>query len=140
MTTGNKFEFFSSFEISLEDFNVFAAAMLLLHNDIFKIKKSCVSNKRFSEVFHCYFNHTLLAEDGKLLKDTTMSLLPDFDNHSRLFSMKPRVTAFLYSHKFLRVMNGIIFVNRPRNTRWRRNSASISFIEVVGTWARPKSF
>ena len=68
MTTRNELEFFSSFEISLEDFNVFAAAMLLLHNDIFKIKKSCVSKKRFSEVFHCDFNHTLLAEDGKLLK------------------------------------------------------------------------
>lgn len=65
MSTGNEFEFFSSFKISLKDFYVFTAAMLLLNDDIFKIKKSRVSNTRSADVLHRDFNHALLAKDER---------------------------------------------------------------------------
>ena len=65
MSTGNKFEFFSTIKISLKDFNVFTAAMLLLDDDIFKVKKSRVSNTRSADVFHRDFNHALLAKDKR---------------------------------------------------------------------------
>lgn len=74
MTTRNEFEFFSSFKISLEDFYVFTATVLLLNDDVFKIKKGRVSNKGSPDVFHRYFNHTLLAKDGILFEKETTNL------------------------------------------------------------------